>query len=74
MAQFSVADGQIIDPGGSQVIARGINIFLNQVDAATILKTFPGLNAVRLATTPSADPNTIDTLVHARLLPNVTFV
>lgn len=63
MVQFSVASGQIIDPSGNQFIARGINVFLNQVDAATILKTFPGINAVRLATTPGADPNAIDALV-----------
>ena len=61
--QFSVANGQIIDPNGNPFIARGINVFLDQADAATILKTFPGLNAVRLATTPGADPNAIDALV-----------
>ncbi len=63
MAQFSVASGQIIDPNGNQFIARGINTFLGQADAATIMKTFPGINAVRLATTPSADQGAIDTLV-----------
>jgi len=61
--QFSVANGQIIDPNGNQFIARGINVFLDQADAATIMKTFPGINAVRLATTPGADPNAIDALV-----------
>jgi len=61
--QFSVANGQIIDPDGKPFIAGGINVFLDQADAATILKTFPGLNAVRLATTPGADQNAIDTLV-----------
>jgi len=63
MAQFSVANGQIIDPNGNQFVARGINTFLNQVDSSTILKTFPGINAVRLATTPGADQNAIDALV-----------
>ena len=61
--QFSVANGQIIGPDGTPFIARGINTFLGQADAATILKTFPGINAVRLATTPGADPNAIDSLV-----------
>jgi len=61
--QFSVANGQIVDPSGSPFVERGINVFTNQVDAATILKTFPGINAVRLATTPDADPNAIDALV-----------
>ncbi len=63
MAQFSVANGQIIDPSGNQFVARGINIFLGQVDASTILKTFPGINAVRLATKPGADQGAIDALV-----------
>ena len=61
--QFSVANGQIIGPDGTPFVARGINTFLGQADAATILKTFPGINAVRLATTPGADPNAIDALV-----------
>ncbi len=61
--QFSVASGQIIDPSGTPFVARGIIVFLNQVDPATILKTFPGINAVRLATTPGADPNAIDAMV-----------
>jgi len=61
--QFSVANGQIIDPNGKVFIARGINVFLGQADAATILKTFPGINAVRLATALGADVNAIDALV-----------
>lgn len=61
--QFSVANGQIIGPDGKPFVARGINVFLDQADAATILKTFPGINAVRLATTPGADPAAIDALV-----------
>ena len=52
MAQFSVASGQIIDPNGKQFIARGINVFLNQVDASTIMRTFPGINSIRLAMGP----------------------
>ena len=61
--QFSVANGQIIDPNGQVFIARGINIFPGQVDAATILKTFPGINAVRVAATPGTDPAVLDALV-----------
>ena len=61
--QFSVANGQIIGPNGSPFIARGINTFLGQADATTILKTFPGLNAVRLATMPDADAGAIDAFV-----------
>jgi len=74
MAQFSVANGQIIDPSGKQFIARGINVFLDQTDASTILNTFPGINAVRLATTPSADPNAIDALVQGLTSKGVTVV
>ena len=61
--QFSVANGQIIDPSGAPFVARGINVFPGQVDAATILQTFPGLNAVRVAATPGTDPGTLDSLV-----------
>lgn len=50
-------------PDGKPFVARGINVSPDQADAATILQTFPGLNAVRLATTPGADPATIDSLV-----------
>ena len=63
MAQFSVVGGQIVDPNGRPFVARGINVFLNQVDPATILKLFPGINAIRLATTPGADETAIDALV-----------
>jgi len=62
-SQFSVANGQIIDPNGKAFIARGINVFPGQADAATILKTFPGINAVRVAATPGTDPGAIDSLV-----------
>ena len=61
--QFSVANGQIIDPDGNPFVARGINLFPGQVDAATILKTFPGINAVRVAATPGTDPAVLDALV-----------
>ena len=61
--QFSVSNGQIIDPNGQVFIARGINIFPGQVDAATILKTFPGINAVRVAATPGTDLAVLDALV-----------
>ncbi len=61
--QFSVANGQIIDPSGAAFVARGINVFPGQVDAATILRTFPGINAVRVAATPGTDPGTLDSLV-----------
>ncbi len=58
-----MANGAILDPSGGTFIARGINVFLGQADTATIVRTFPGINMVRLATTPGADPNAIDTLV-----------
>ena len=61
--QFSVSNGQIIDPNGNPFVARGINVFPGQVDAATILQTFPGINAVRVAATPGTDPGTLDSLV-----------
>ena len=61
--QFSVSNGQIIDPSGNPFVARGINVFPGQVDAATILQTFPGINAVRVAATPGTDPNVLDALV-----------
>ena len=62
-SSFSVINGQIFDPNGYLFVARGINVFLGQANASTILGTFPGINAVRLATSPGADPNAIDALV-----------
>lgn len=61
--QFSVSKGQILDPNGQPFTAHGINMFLDQADAATILKTLPGINMVRLAVTPSSNRTSIDTLV-----------
>ena len=69
--QFHIQNGQIIDPSGNQFIAKGINVFLNQADAATIVSAFPGINAVRLATTPGADQSSIDTLVKGLTSRNV---
>lgn len=61
--QFHVSNGQIIGPDGKIFIAKGINVSAGQVDPQTILATLPGLNAVRLASTPGSDPAQIDQMV-----------
>lgn len=61
--QFSVSNGQIIGPDGKPFLIKGINVNAGQVDPGTILATFPGLNGVRLASTPSSDPAAIDAMV-----------
>lgn len=61
--EFAVKNGKIYAPDGQQFQTKGINVFPGQVDAATLLATLPGLNAVRLAATPGTDPGTIDALV-----------
>ena len=61
--QFSVSGGQITDPDGKAFTARGINMFLGQADAATVMQTFPGINMVRLATKPGDNLASIDALV-----------
>lgn len=61
---FHVANGQILDANGHNFIAKGINIFAGQADAATVISEFPGINFVRFATTPGADQNTINGLVN----------
>ena len=61
--QFKVSGGEILDPDNKEFVARGINVFLGQADAATIMQTFPGINTVRLATEPGANLASIDSLV-----------
>ncbi len=50
------ADGQVF-------IAKGINIQPNQAGISTILDKFPGLNAMRIPTSPSADQEALTTFV-----------
>ncbi len=61
--EFHVSNGEIIAPGGTDFLAKGIDAFPGQVDGNTILATFPGINMVRVAATPSTDPSTISALV-----------
>ncbi|MBS2009618.1 MAG: cellulase family glycosylhydrolase [Cyanobacteria bacterium SZAS TMP-1] len=60
---FSVSDGQIIGPDGKPFVARGINV--NGISANEyaddILKSFPNLNFIRLATSPDGNPFTGET-------------
>ena len=62
--QFHVSNGRIIDPSGNSFVAKGINVQSDQVDPATLFSTFPGLNAVRVPTTPGADLGPIDNMVN----------
>lgn len=61
--QFSVQDGNFYDPKGNVFNGQGINVFPGQVDAATILSTFPGIQTVRVASTLDTDPGQLDALV-----------
>jgi hypothetical protein len=48
---FTVSGGQIIAPDGRQFIAKGINIYPDQLGkrgVPAVLETFPGINLVRL--------------------------
>lgn len=64
MGSFQAANGQIIDPNGNTFVARGINIYQGQVDANTILSTFPGINMIRVATIPgNYDPSSLDSFI-----------
>jgi hypothetical protein len=48
---FSVSGGQIIAPDGRPFIAKGINIYPDQLEkrgVSAVLETFPGINLVRL--------------------------
>ncbi|MBS1955163.1 MAG: cellulase family glycosylhydrolase [Cyanobacteria bacterium SZAS-4] len=56
--QFTIKDGQIIGPDGKPFIAKGIAVNAGSAvqDEATILKYFPKVNTIRLAT--GADGNT----------------
>ena len=49
--QFTVSNGEIFAPDGSQFVARGIDVMDTGSDpsAATLLQDFPGINFVRLA-------------------------
>ena len=63
MSGFVAANGQILDPNGNPFIAKGINIYDNQMLAGPELTTlFPGMNMVRLAvedlSTPLSDIQT----------------
>src|ERR1700722_8254459 len=53
---FSVANGQIVGPSGTSFIARGINVYDNQMSTVStssagnpLISVFPGINMVRLA-------------------------
>lgn len=52
MANFTVSNGQILDPTGRPWVYRGLAVLdseMGQESAATLLQQFPGLNAVNLA-------------------------
>jgi hypothetical protein len=54
--RFTVLDGRIYDPSGKEFIARGINIYASQIgEINNILRKFPGINMIRLASNPHKD-------------------
>jgi Cellulase (glycosyl hydrolase family 5) len=55
---FSVTNGQIIGPDGKPFIAKGINVDgrLSNEEENAILNNFPGLNFIRLNTSPNGAP------------------
>ncbi len=65
--QFSISNGQIIDPNGNVFYARGINLYDSQMgDASQVLAAFPNVNFIRLNVysyqSPSAYASFIQTM------------
>jgi hypothetical protein len=63
--QFTVSNGEIFAPDGSQFVARGIDVMDTGSDpsAATLLQDFPGINFVRLAIYDYASPAALESYV-----------
>ena len=62
---FRVSAGAILGPDGGAFIAKGINAFTGQMDVDTLVSRFPGINFVRLATSPGSNQSDIASFVNA---------